>query len=297
MIPMVSEASESGVPQGDFLCWKWEEGVIRPCRDGAGVPLSDRGFRYGQHLFESIAIRHGAPLLASEHLARLAESAKDHRYPFSRSLSSTLRSFLSTLSLGDGMLRLYLTAGKGAPCAPIKTPACYLTWEAAHFPSQQEIDKGYALTLLKQGVLGESWGIKNGNYAAHVEALKIARESGADEGIVCDGKGRLLSCAMGNLIIWMAAPKSGKDLLLYTPKASLGARKGTVLQWISTQRELVEKELVITDLLRARSLAITNSRLGIMPIATLDGRTLPEISNARELAYDYLYAHGLLGSA
>lgn len=297
MIPMGSEASASGVPKRDFYCWQWVEGIIAPCRDEAGVPLSDRGFRYGQHLFESIAIRHGAPLLASEHLAQLAASAKDHGYPFSRALSSALRSFLGTLSLGDGMLRLYLTAGAGSPCAPIKRPACYLTWEAAHFPSQQEIEKGYALTLLKKSVLGERWGVKSGNYAAHVEALQMARAAGADEGIVCDEKGRLLSCAMGNLIVWMASPKSGKDLLLYTPAATLGARKGTVLRWISAQRELVEQELVITDLRRARALAITNSRLGVMPVATLDGRTLPEISNSRALAYDYLYAHGLLGSS
>ncbi|MGH8046983.1 MAG: hypothetical protein ACREKL_07030, partial [Chthoniobacterales bacterium] len=42
---------------------------------GAGLPLTDRGFRYGMSVFETIAIRESAPLLLDAHLARLTESA------------------------------------------------------------------------------------------------------------------------------------------------------------------------------------------------------------------------------
>jgi branched-subunit amino acid aminotransferase/4-amino-4-deoxychorismate lyase len=283
-------------PQESTLVWHWEEEEIRS--HAGGLPLSDRGFRYGQHLFESIAIRHGAPLLGVEHLALLATSASAHGFPFSRALATKLRAFLNSSSLGDGMLRLYLTAGPGAPGAPIRQPGCYLTWEATHFPTQREIENGIALSLLKKPFLGDGWGVKSGNYAPHLEALHSAREAGADEGIVCDGKGRILSCAMGNLIVWMSSPKTGTELLLVTPSSGLGVRIGAVLKWVSRQTtRLVEQELQMTDLRRARALAITNSRFGVMPVATLDGRELPEISNARELAQHYLYAHGLLGSS
>jgi branched-subunit amino acid aminotransferase/4-amino-4-deoxychorismate lyase len=282
-------------PPNEFFAWWWEGDDIRPCP--SGIPLCDRGFRYGQHLFESIAVRHGAPLLASDHLKLLAVSAATHGFPFSRALGAKLRTFLTTLSLGDGMLRIYLTAGPGAPGAPIRHPGCYLTWEPSAFPTVREIEKGYALTLLKKPFLGDGWGVKSGNYAAHLEALQSAQNAGADEGIVCDGKGRILSCAMGNLIVWMGSPKSGKNLVLFTPASGAGVRAGAVLSWVSRQAQLVEKELQMTDLRRARALAITNSRLGVMPISTLDGRNLPEISNARQLAQHYLYAHGLLGSS
>lgn len=259
--------------------------------------MSDRGFRYGQHLFESIAIRHGAPLLVGDHLTLLADSAKALGFLCSRPLLAKLRAFLGNISLGDGMLRIFITAGPGAPGALITHPGCYLTWEPAHFPTVCEIEKGYALTLLKKPFLGDGWGVKGGNYMPHLENLQLARDAGADEGIICDGKGRILSCAMGNLIVWMASPKSGKDLILFTPSSSLGVRIGAVLKWVSRQSQLVEQELVLTDLRRARALAITNSRLGIMPVSILDGRNLPESLNARNLAHDYLYAHGLLGSS
>lgn len=279
----------------EVFAWHWEGEEFRSCP--GELPLSDRGFRYGQHLFESIAIRHGAPLLISDHLALLSATASTHGFPFSKNLAARLRSFLGKVSLGDGMLRVFLTAGPGAPGSPITHPACYLTWEPAHFPSLSEIEKGYALALLKKRFLGDGWGVKSGNYAVHLESLQAARDEGFDEGIVCDGKGRILSCAMGNLVVWMASPKSGKDLVLYTPASSLGVRIGAVLKWVSRQTRLVEQDLHLTDLRRARALAITNSRLGVMPVATLDGRNLPELSNARQLAQHYLYAHGLLGSS
>ncbi len=290
---MVAKASD--LSQEGFLSWRWEGGELRSFQ--GGLPLSDRGFRYGQHLFESIAIRYGVALLAAEHLALLASSAREHGYPFSRSLMAALRSFTHSVTLGDGMLRIFLTAGSGAPASLIREPGCYLTWEPSAFPTLREIEKGYAVTLLKKPYMGDGWGIKCGNYAAHLNALQTARSSGAEEGIIHDAKGRLLSCAMGNLIVWMASPKSGNELIPYTPSKSLGVRRGAVLRWVSRQTRLAECELRISDLRRARALAVTNSRLGVMPVATLDGRNFSDLSSGRVLAQHYMYSHGLLGSS
>ncbi|MEI6322030.1 MAG: aminotransferase class IV [bacterium] len=288
-------AKVSAAFQVGFLSWRWDEGEIRAFQEG--LPLSDRGFRYGQHLFESIAIRSGVALLVAEHLALLAYAAKEHGYPFTRSMAAALRTFLNSVTLGDGMLRIFLTAGSGAPASPIREPGCYLTWEPSTFPTLREIETGFSVTLLKKPYLGEGWGIKCGNYAAHLNALHAARSSGADEAIVHDAKGRILSCAMGNLIVWMASPKSGKELIPFTPSTNFGVRRGAVLRWVSRQTRLIECELRISDLRRARALAVTNSRLGVMPVATLDGRSFSDLSSARVLAQHFMYSHGLLGSS
>lgn len=288
--------SKSPAPSREgFLSWRFDEGEIRTFQ--GGVSLSDRGFRYGQHVFESVAIRHGVALLAADHLALLAAAAKRLGYPFPRSMVAALRSFLNSVTLGDGMLRIFLTAGSGAPAASIKEPECYLTWESAAFPSLREIEKGYALSLLKKTFSGDEWGIKCGNYGAHLSALHEARLSGAEEGIIHDTKGRLLSCAMGNLIVWMSSPKSGKELIAFTPSTGIRVRRGAVLSWVGRQTRLVERELRTSDLRRARALAVTNSRLGVMPVASLDGRSFSDLSSVRVLAQHYLYSHGLLGSS
>jgi len=272
--------------------WRWINGGIRPFK--GGLPLSDRGFRYGQHLFESIAIRGGAALLAAEHLAILTASAKIYGIPFPRSLVAKLRDFLKDVSLANGMLRLYLTAGPGAPASPITKPGLYLTWESAHFPTQRESEKGYDVVLLKKPFLGEGWGVKSGNYIPHIETLRSAREAGAQEAIVCDQEGRIISCAMGNLLLWIPGSRSENEPLLCTPSPAVGARPGAVLKWVQRQAPVVERELHVTDLLRASALAITNSRLGIMPVTTLDGRQLSDPAPARALAENYLY--DLLGT-
>jgi len=269
--------------------WHWDGAKILPF-DG-GVPLSDRGFRYGQHVFESIAIRQGVTLLAKEHLEILKISAKQLGIPCSRTLLASLRSFLASESFPDGMLRLYVTAGPGAPGSPVKKPSCYLAWSEAEFPTPAEMKKGMTLTLLKKSFPGEGWGVKSGNYAAHLEAFQLAWDAGADEGIVCNEQGRIISCAMGNLLLWL--PDKKKQTTLCTPSPTLGARSGAVLNWVQRQTAVEERVLKSFDLRRAVALAVTNSRLGVMPVRMLDGKNLSYPDLSLTLAYDYLQAHDL----
>ena len=274
-----------------LLAWRWEGARISPHH--GGVPLDDRGFRYGQHLFESVAVRDGSILLGREHLGLLAEAAARNGFPFPRALATALRSFFKVQKLADGMLRIYLTAGPGTPGSAILKPSCFLTWEATRFPTQAELAKGYGLLALKEPVAGIGWGEKSGNYAEHLTALSVARAAGADEGIIFDQKGRALSCAMGNLLVWLPF-RSG--MVLCTPALKLGARSGAVLGWVRRHTKVVEKELNRSDLRRATAMAVTNSRLGVMPVASLDGRNI-ENSLSHDIALTYLRSHGLLGDA
>lgn len=272
--------------------WRWDGRSIVPHR--GGVPLSDRGFRYGQHLFESIAVRNGRALLLREHLALLERAAREgmQAIPFGRSLAGTLRDFAKKTPLPDGMLRIYLTAGPGAPGSPVVDPGCYLTWEAIAFPSEREIGQGIPVVLL-EGCVGERWGDKSGNYASHVEALMAARSLGAVEGVVTDDGGRLVSCAMGNLLLWLPGKRKG-EVVLHTPGASSGARSGAVLEWVRGHCDVKGSPLSISDLRRATAIAVANSRLGVMPVSCCDGHPLPDAAPSRTLAMEYLQSHGLL---
>ena len=277
-----------------FRTWRLEGSSVVPCR--SGVALSDRGFRYGEHFFESLAVCEGSLLLLGEHLANLSESASASGWPFPKTLRMALRSFCTTHRLPDGMLRIYLTAGAGTPGAPVSKPECYLTWEKAQFPSEADLSKGMSLVVLKQpvnqDVWGIGWGLKSGNYLPHLKALRAARAAGADEGIVLDDKGCVVSCAMGNLLLWL--PSRGGPLLC-TP--SRGARSGAVLGWVRQHTAVSDRLLRLSDLRRAVALAVSNSRLGVMPVASLDGKALADTSPARSLASAYLRSHGLLRGA
>lgn len=272
--------------------WRADGGKVIPhC---GGIPLDDRGFRYGQHLFESLAVRRGAVLLGQEHLESLKAASVRKGIPFSRSLETSLRKFLGSVNLADGMLRIYLTAGTGAPATPVLSPGCYLSWEATQFPSEADIARGYRLITLKRLPSATAWGEKCGNYEGHLDALATARKAGADEGVVLDKKGRVVSCSMANLLVWLPS-RSGP--VLCTPPSALGGRSGSLLKWVRGRMKVHERVLISADLRRAVAIAVTNSRLGVMPVALLDGKQLPDRFPALALALDYLRFHGLHGTA
>jgi branched-subunit amino acid aminotransferase/4-amino-4-deoxychorismate lyase len=266
-----------------FLCWRWDSGEIVPLR--AGIPPQDRGFRYGQHLFESVAVLGGRVLLAGEHLALLVQAASRNGFPIPKGLRSSLRRFLSEKAslLPDGMVRIYLTAGTGGPADPVKSPSCFLTWEETSFPSLPNLERGFSLVTVP-GKTGLGWGEKSGNYLAHCEALRVARSMGADEALVMDDLGRPVSCAMGNLIVWL--PGASYRLPI-TPARQSGARSGAVAGWLVKAGRVQEKDLTVRDLSKAVAMAVTNSRIGVMPVASLDGRELPDLSLPLELSDFY----------
>jgi branched-subunit amino acid aminotransferase/4-amino-4-deoxychorismate lyase len=270
-----------------FRCWRREGPVIVPHR--SGVPLSDRGFRYGEHLFESLAVRKGTVLLADDHLSLLGEAASRNGIPFPGNVATPLRNFLATTKLPDGMLRIYLTAGPGAPGVPVNEPGLFLSWEKTPFPSRLDLKAGFRLVTARGTRAGSSWREKSGNYLPHLGALSEARQAGADEAVVLDAKGVAVSCAMANLLVWLP---SSRGLTLCTP--GKGGRSGAVLRWVEKNLEMKRRMITTADLKRARALAVTNSRLGVMPVTSLDGRRLPDSSPAHHLASEYLRVHGLL---
>lgn len=278
-----------------FRVWRWDGDAVIPHR--AGIPLSDRGFRYGHHLFESLAVRNGRVLLAREHIALLRDAALRGELRWPRRLGPILLGFLKRATLADGMIRIYLTAGSGSPWASPSEPACYIAWEATPFPSGEELRRGLRLVTLDDRVIGASWSEKQGHYLPHLEALAAAREAGGEEAVMIDARRRVVSGAMANLLVWMPSHRdSGHGgLRICTP--SEGARSGAVLGWVKRHATVHSCVLTLADLRRAYALALTNSRLGVMPVASLDGRPVRQSAPAMELSAAYLRTHGLSGVA
>ena len=239
-----------------------------------GVPLSDRGFRYGQHLFETVAVRGGRYLFAKEHWERLVRAAMRYHFPVAASWHEGVSDFLKMQSWRDGLLRIVLTAGEGAACSPIIKPQLFLFWEQADFPSEEKLQEGIKIISLDQPVGTTSWGEKTGNYWEHLNALKTARQAGAEEGLIFDAAGFLISATMANVIFWL---ENGS---IVTPPRSRGARDGVMLHWLRQQLpDLMEADITRSNLEKVVAMALTNSRLGVMPVAMLDGRGLALIQN------------------
>ena len=129
-------------------------------------------------------------------------------------------------------------------------------------------------------------GWKTGNYWAHLQAFAEARENGFDEALVLNIEGAVISASMANVFFVFGE-------MLRTPAASVGARRGVLRAWIKQMTHVEECLLSLDDLKEADECFLTSSRLGVMPVAEIEGRRLPSRNRGEALAA--LYRERILG--
>ncbi len=244
--------------------WLWGDDRFLPC---SGVPLSDRGFRYGMSVFESLRVREGKAEFPAEHLARLEAACALVGFPKPQ-LTATDFSVVE----GDGFARIHVTAGEGGPGDETTSCQVYLTFEQRAAETRDAFDvsvhRGWETPLFP--------GLKTGNYWPHIAALQTAQQQNCDEALLLKHDGRLVSAAMANVFV----VREGRVL---TPPLSDGARDGVVREWVMQRIEVEEAHLREDELKQAGEIFLTNSWIGIMPVASLEGRELPSRALASEL--------------
>ena len=243
-------------------------------REGAAVPVTDRGFRYGMSLFETVAVFEGRLLFGHEHLTRLqrAGAAAEFAMP-------EIPAF-PELPGKTGLLRIYVTAGDGAPSAPAESPRVFALFDEAEFPSAETLSHGLRLTVSRAPLASVLGGWKTGCYWPHVQAFAEARRQGFDEAVVCNLQGAVVSAAMANLFVVLG------DRVV-TPPLDFGARDGVVRAWVKDNIPVEEVPVMVEDLESAAECFVTNSRLGVVPVTEIDGRMLPSRSAGEWLAVLY----------
>jgi branched-subunit amino acid aminotransferase/4-amino-4-deoxychorismate lyase len=252
--------------------WTLVEGVFR---EGADVPISDRGFRYGMSVFETIAVRNGRMLFLEEHLGALSAACKAAEFQ-----AQTAHAINELADLPDGLLRIYVTAGDGALAGPASHQRTFAYFEPAEFPGWKEITRGYRLGVTPMPFVTVLGGWKTGNYWQNVRAMTLARENGFDEALIVNIERVVISAAMANVFVLIEG-------ILQTPAIDVGVRQGVVRQWITRMTPVRESRLSVEDISAAEECFLTNSRLGVMPVSHIEGRPLPSRSTGEALAGVY----------
>lgn len=221
-------------------------GILIP---GAGLPLTDRGFRYGMSVFETIGVRGNTPLLLDAHLAKLADSAARANFLPRAGWREILRTALLAPPLSEGVARVYITAGDRDDAES----RVALLFEEMPIPTSPGSARAVTVEFTPATPFG-----KTGCYWPHF----LARPTSGEEAILCAPDGRILGGAMANLFL----VREGR---LLTPREPV--RRGVVRDWISGE----EADLTRADLAHADAAFLTNSRVGVLPLTHIDGRELP----------------------
>ena len=239
--------------------WLWFEDHFEP---NDTLPVSDRGFRYGMAVFETVRIFEGTPGFLGPHLDRLRAAARGCGFEPPSAALSALPALLESFR-GTGVARAYITAGDGAPAAPAEQCRVVVLFE----PREAVLPASYALRSSPLPHLPPFGGLKTANYWANAEALRQARLEGADEALLFLPDGRLTGACMANVFIKTAAG-------WLTPSLRCGARDGVVRAWtlqnLSAQEAPIPREMLHA----ASSMFLSSSWIGLLPVHSLDGRPL-----------------------
>jgi len=247
----------------------------------ACVSVFDRGFLYGDSVFEVFRTYGGVPFAETEHLERLARSAERLMIsmPVSPSeLSSEVRATLNAAGEGDWYVRVIITRGTGPLTydpSTASSPLRVIITAPLSVPPRHHYERGIAVTLLNASRPTDdarAAGAKASNYLANLLAVHEAKEKGAQEALMLGKGGQILEGASSNLFI-----VKGGGLRTPEPQPGIlvGITRATVLRAAAAEGIPVEEgEILPEDLFYADEAFITSSIREVMPVVSADGHTI-----------------------
>jgi branched-chain amino acid aminotransferase len=279
------------------------DGQVTAERD-ARVPVMDRGFLYGDGVYEVFRTAGGHGVDVEAHLDRLERSAGrielalPPRVAVEAAIAATLRAARDAgdQPAADAYVRVVVTRGDGAfglDPALSPTPRLVVIVRPLVLPRAESYQQGIAVRVVgveRTSPRALDPAIKSGNYLNNILALAEARRAGADEAVLCDAAGRVAEGATSNT--WCV--RGGEAL---TPPLAVGLLPG-ITRWRLLQLAAAagipcrEAELRGADLRDADELFITSSIRGVLPVSRIDDRVLPVGAITRRLAALY---EGFLG--
>ena len=257
--------------------WFWN-GRLVPEPDVALSPR-DRGFRYGDGLYETLRVHRGRPIRLAEHLARMAQGLAlleldlDPRAAFPPPALAALVA-ANGPAASDGRLRLVVTRGsdQGTARPPVAAAPTRLASVEPLPPGAPASDPRpiRLATVVAAAPRPAAWaGLKSLNHLAYVLAAARAARAGADEALlVYDGWVKETTAA--NVFLVRAG-------VIATPPQSEGILAGVTRDLvIALAREgglaVEERPIASAEVAGAEEIFMTGSVSGLRAALAVDGR-------------------------
>ena len=257
--------------------WINVNGILGPPETAAISPL-DRGFLFGDSVYETIRTYGGHPFLLREHLVRLRRSAERLEIPHERAPVDIEREIHRTIAeagSSETAIRVVLTRGRGPlgydpePCGP---PTVVI-----HARPCPEIPASFAregvdvaiVDVTRNARTSLDPAIKSSNLLNNFLAWRAAQRLGAYEPILANAAERLTEGASSNLFVVRS-----ERLLTPPPEDGLleGITRGLVLALARGDGlDASEVSLKADDLRSADEAFLTSTLKGILPIRRCDG--------------------------
>jgi 4-amino-4-deoxychorismate lyase len=230
------------------------------------INITDRGFQYGDGLFETIAIFNGKPCFLNRHLARLTLSCLRLKIPVPD--LNLLQTEITELCQNSDLavLKIIITRGSGGRGYRQPEPIQATRVLSLHpFPNYSDDYQHNGITArfcqTRLSLNPTLAGLKHLNRLEQV----LARAEWQDEvleGIMLDINDHVIEGTMSNLFYV-------KNQQLYTAKLTQAGVAGIIRALIIEHESVIEHDYSQAELLAADELFICNAIIGIFPIKQL----------------------------
>jgi branched-subunit amino acid aminotransferase/4-amino-4-deoxychorismate lyase len=257
----------------------WLNGKIVRARD-ARLSIFDRGFLYGDAVFETVRLYEGHPFLWQRHRKRLQHSLDRLGLPHPETkLEDAIEELSLACRLSDAAVRITVTRGVGEGLIPPEglSPTILLTARTVPEDLATQRASGVAVIRLPFGNGGQSvvTGHKTTSYAAAIQGRLQAARTGAYEAIYVEADGRISEATTSNVFAVFGRT-------LHTPPLEAGCLPGITRQIILelAQRanlRVREAPIEAARLDRASEIFLTGSVIEVLPVSILDGTAVGKV--------------------
>ena len=274
--PILSQDVSAGGRPGDGVVYV--SGAFRAAADAA-VSVFDHGLLYGDGVFEGIRAYNGRIFRLERHIERLFDSAKAIRLDIPHNRDEVCDIVVETCrrnEIHDGYIRLVVTRGPGdlgidprkcrrAEVIVIVRP------QLAMYRAPGDGIRLVTSTFRRNAIDATSPSIKSLNYLNNVLARIEANDRGADEALMLDAQGYVAEATVDNFFIVtdhaLVTPPTATNLKGVTREALLAVAVG-----LNIRTE--EKPFTLFDVWTAREAFICGTGAEVVPVVSVDGRTI-----------------------
>lgn len=247
----------------------------------AVVSIDDRGFMYGDGLFETMRVFNGKPFRMAQHLERMVRGADFLRIklPFTpKELQQFAAQLVEKNQMPDSVLRVTLTRGpgeRGYTPKGAETPTMVMTLHPAP-PLDPNSPPQWSLITSAYRIPASDplSSFKTTNKLVSIMARTEAVEKGADEALITNTNGEVAETAGANLF-WVY---NNKICTTPTGRGVLpGLTRAVVLEICQVLALPTNKRVIKPEALKnAEGIFLTQSALGVVTISSLNGEQVPQ---------------------
>lgn len=249
--------------------------------DKAHIPAFDRGFLFGDSVYEILAAKNGRILDFAAHLNRLRRSAAEVAIPLpwtDEFLLFEIEHLVESLEAKYISIRLVITRGSGGALIPEQElkPNRYIFAAEANEPMVNLDQSAVKLKTKRIGSFQKGAHIKSNAYLETVAAGIQAKKEGYDDVLWMSPEGEFTEAGTANIFF---ISREGDLVEIATPPAASGLLEGitrnrTIALLRMAKIPVVERVIAVEELPRFDEAFISSSIRALRPVVQIDRHRL-----------------------